>query len=388
MRRIILQRIEAKMKIVEKTVFILLLMTLMFVSILSVPAQAASRIKDIVAFQGIRENLLVGYGLVVGLNGTGDSLNNAPFTRQSLQSMLERLGVNTINDDAMRTKNVAAVIVTATLPPFARKGTKIDVQVSTIGSATNLQGGTLMVTPLLGADGEVYAVSQGPVTINGFAAEGDGESVVQNVPTSGKISNGALIEREIEFELAHLNQVNLSLRNPDLTTAQRVAKKINRYTSRLAAKVLDPSTVQITVPQDYPGNVVTFLTDIEQLEVEPDLLAKVVIDENSGVVVIGEKVRISTVAIAQGNLTIRITEEPIVSQPNPFSQTGTTEIVPRTEVLVDTDEDRKLGVLRSGVTLEELVRGLNAFGISPRDLISILQNIKAAGALQAEIEVR
>lgn len=383
-----MQRIEAKMKIVEKTVFILLLMTLMFVSILSVPAQAASRIKDIVAFQGIRENLLVGYGLVVGLNGTGDSLNNAPFTRQSLQSMLERLGVNTINDDAMRTKNVAAVIVTATLPPFARKGTKIDVQVSTIGSATNLQGGTLMVTPLLGADGEVYAVSQGPVTINGFAAEGDGESVVQNVPTSGKISNGALIEREIEFELAHLNQVNLSLRNPDLTTAQRVAKKINRYTSRLAAKVLDPSTVQITVPQDYPGNVVTFLTDIEQLEVEPDLLAKVVIDENSGVVVIGEKVRISTVAIAQGNLTIRITEEPIVSQPNPFSQTGTTEIVPRTEVLVDTDEDRKLGVLRSGVTLEELVRGLNAFGISPRDLISILQNIKAAGALQAEIEVR
>lgn len=375
------------MKMLLRTILLVFTITFTFLGMFE-HANAKSRIKDIVAFQGIRENMLVGYGLVVGLNGTGDSLRSAPFTKQSLQSMLERLGVNTINDDAMRTANVAAVIVTATLPPFSRKGTKIDVQVSTIGSATNLQGGTLMVTPLLGADGEVYAVAQGQITINGFAAQGDAESVTQNVPTSGKISNGALIEKEIDFDLTKLNELHLSLRNPDLTTARRVATKINRFSGKMAAKALDPSTVMIRLPQDFPGDIVAFLTEIEQLEVEPDLPAKVIIDENSGVVVIGEKVRISTVAIAQGNLTIRITETPIVSQPNPFSQTGTTEIVPRSEIVIDQDEEKQLGVLREGITLEELVRGLNAFGISPRDLISILQSIKAAGALQADIEVR
>ena len=362
---------------------------LMIITLLMTPTYSigASRIKDIVDFEGIRDNMLVGYGLVVGLNGSGDGLRNAPFTKQSLQSMLERLGVNTLDND-MKTNNVAAVIVTATLPSFSRQGSRIDVKISALGDATSLQGGTLMVTPLLGADGEVYAVAQGAVTISGFVAEGDGERVVQNVPTTGIISNGALVEKEVGFALAELENVSLSLRNPDLTTARRIATKINGFLGVEAATALDPTTVKLARPKGYASDIVSLITDIEQLEVTPDQVARVVIDENSGVIVIGENVKISKVAIAQGNLTIRIAEEPIVSQPNPFSDAGNTVVVPRSEIIVDQDEDRQLGVFDGGITLQELVRGLNSLGISPRDLISILQSIKAAGALQAEIEVR
>ena len=345
-----------------------------------------SRIKDIVDFQGVRENLLVGYGLVVGLNGTGDSLNSAVFTKESLIGMLERLGVNA-RDDNLKTDNVAAVMVTATLPAFARQGSRIDVGISALGDADNLLGGTLLVTPLLGADGEVYAVAQGNLQVGGFTAKGAAETVTKGVPTSARIPNGAIVEREIPFRLANLKQVRLSLRNPDFTTARRVARAVNAFVGESSARVTDPGTVELTVPKNYRRAVVELLTDVEQLRVEPDQIAKVVIDEQAGVIVMGENVRISTVAIAQGNLTIRITETPQVSQPQPFSNTGSTVVVDRTDVQVDEGKDRKLGVLAKGVTLQELVNGINALGIGPRDMITILQAIKAAGALHAEIEV-
>ena len=348
--------------------------------------QAQSRIKDIVEFEGIRDNMLVGYGLVVGLNGTGDDLDSAPFTRESLIGMLQRLGVSARDDD-LDTENVAAVMVTANLPPFTRQGTRIDITVSALGDAENLLGGTLLVTPLLAADGEVYAVGQGPVAIAGFSAEGDGQSVTKGVPTTGRIPNGAIVEREIDFDLRELTSVKLSLRNPDLTTARHIAQAINKYVGEPTARSIDPATVQMNVPKRYRGDVVALMTDVEQLPVKVDQVARVVIDERSGVIVMGEKVRISTVAIAQGNLTIRITETPQVSQPAPFANAGETEVVPRTDIQVEEDSDRKLAVLPSGVTLQELVNGLNALGVGPRDLITILQAIKASGALQAEIEL-
>jgi flagellar P-ring protein precursor FlgI len=403
------------------------------------------RIKDIAAFEGIRDNMLVGYGIVVGLNGTGDSLNRAVFTRESLLGMLERLGVNarTQNQNDLQTRNLATVMVTATLPPFARHGTKIDVQVSSLGDAQSLLGGVLLVTPLLGADGEVYAVGQGPVAVSGFRAQGQASQVTRGVPTSARISNGAIVEREVGFEMANLETVRLTLRNPDLTTARRVAQAINAFVGGGAARPSDPSTINIQVPANYRGDVVAMLTDIERLPVEPDKVAKVVIDERSGVIVMGENVRISTVAVAQANLTVRVTETPQVSQPGPFAPGGVavpgqlnqdnvinvpqprllpngqpaldaqgnpifdlvpqvvpgsrqpgfgvpgaqTVVVPRTQVEVDDQAGRRLAVVPSGVTLGELVNGLNALGVGPRDLISILQAIKAAGALQADIEV-
>ncbi|PZQ19355.1 MAG: flagellar biosynthesis protein FlgA [Ancylobacter novellus] len=344
-----------------------------------------SRIKDLTDIEGVRENQLVGYGLVVGLNGTGDSLNAAPFTKQSLQSMLERLGVNT-RGQTLRTKNVAAVMVTANLPPFGTQGTRIDVTVSALGDATSLQGGTLIVTPLMGADGEVYAVAQGSVAVIGFNAQGEAAQVVRGVPTAGRISNGGLIEREIPFALNNLPSVRLALRNPDLTTARRIAGAINAFMGKGVAEPKDPSTVQLEVPKQYKGNIVQLLTEIEQLKVEPDQLAKIVIDERSGIIVMGQDVRVSTVAVAQGNLTVTITESPIASQPAPFSD-GETVVTPRTDITVDTDKNRRLAILKEGVNLRQLVDGLNAIGVGPRDLIAILQAIKAAGALQAEIEV-
>ena len=349
-------------------------------------AGAVSRIKDITTFEGVRSNMLVGYGLVVGLNGTGDSLSNSPFTKQSLIGMLERLGVN-VRDDALKTDNVAAVMVTATLPPFARHGTQIDVTVSALGDAKSLRGGTLLVTPLLGADGEVYAVAQGNPAVGGFSAGGKGTTVTKGVPTSARIPNGAIVEREVGFEMVNMKRVKLSLRNPDFTTARRIAQAINAFLGIPSAKALDPGTVMLTSPASYKGDLVALLTDIEQLSVTPDQVARVVIDENSGIIVMGENVRISTVAIAQGNLTIRITETPQVSQPAPFSTTGTTTTVERTEITIDEGTGKKLTVLRSGVNLQEFVNGLNALGISPRDMITILQAVKTAGALQAEIRV-
>jgi flagellar P-ring protein precursor FlgI len=349
-------------------------------------AGAQSRIKDIAEVEGVRDNMLVGYGLVVGLNGSGDDLDDSVFTRESLIGMLQRLGVNARNDD-LDTDNVAAVMVTSDLPPFTRQGSRIDVSVAALGNASSLLGGTLLVTPLVGADGEVYAVAQGSVNVAGFTAGGEAEQITKGVPTSGRIPNGAIVEREIDFRLGDLQQVHLQLRNPDLTTARRIAEAINSFVGGRAARQLDPATVRVDVPDTYPGDTVGLLTDIEQLPIATDQIAKVVIDESSGVIVMGANVRISTVAIAQGNLTIRVTETPQVAQPGPFAQQGETEVVPRTEVEVDEDEERRMAVLPEGVSLQQLVDGLNALGVGPRDMITILQAIKAAGALQAEIEV-
>jgi len=349
-------------------------------------AFAFSRVKDLVEVEGIRDNMLVGYGLVVGLNGTGDSLKNAPFTQQSLQTMLERLGVNT-RGTTMQTKNVAAVMVTANLPAFAAQGTRIDISVSAMGDAKSLQGGTLLVTTLFGADGQIYAVGQGPVAISGFSASGAAESVSRGVPTAGRIANGAIVEREIGFSLASERTLRLSLHNPDLTTASRIASAIDAYMGTQVAEATDPSTIRVNVPDGYPKGVMGLLTDIEQVKVDPDEPARVVIDEESGVIVMGADVRVSTVAIAQGNLTIRVTETPEASQPAPFSKTGTTVVLPRTQVNVDEGKGNKIAVLHEGVSLQNLVDGLNALGVGPRDIISILQAIKAAGALQADIQV-
>ena len=350
------------------------------------PAFAFSRVKDLVEIQGIRDNMLVGYGLVVGLNGTGDSLKNAPFTQQSIQTMLERLGVNT-RGQTMQTKNTAAVMVTANLPAFASSGSRVDVTVSAMGDAKNLQGGTLLVTPLFGADGQIYAVGQGPVAVGGFSAQGDAASVTRGVPTAGRIANGAIVEKETGFKLASLTTLKLALHDPDLTTASRIAKAVNAYLGGNLAAASDPSNIQLAVPANYPGGVMALLTDIEQVKVDPDQSAKVVIDQTSGVIVMGSDVRISTVAIAQGNLTIKVTETPQVSQPSPFSNTGTTEVVPRTKIDIDEGKGNKVAVMPDGVSLQHLVDGLNALGVGPRDIISILQAIKAAGALQADIEV-
>ena len=356
----------------------------LFAILIAGDAFAASRLKDLTDVEGVRENQLIGYGLVVGLNNTGDSLNNSPFTRQSLQAMLERLGVN-IRGAQLRTGNVAAVMVTANLRAFSTQGTRLDVVVSALGDAKSLQGGTLLVTPLLGADGNVYAVAQGTVAVAGFQAEGDAAKIIRGVPTVGRISNGALVEREIEFALNRMNTVRLSLRNPDLTTAKRIAGAINDFMGAPVAELVDRATVALTVPEKYKGNLVSLLTEIEPIVIEPDQPAKVVIDERSGIIVMGRDVRVSTVAVAQGNLTVTITEQPQVSQPNPFSK-GRTQVVPRTNIQVQED-GRKFGLVNEGVSLKELVDGLNALGVGPRDLISILQAIKASGAIQAEIEV-
>jgi len=365
-----------------------LLAAIMTVATIIAPMSQAyagtARIKDIVAIEGVRENQLVGYGLIVGLNGTGDSLNNSPFTKQSLQAMLERLGVNT-RGESMRTANVAAVMVTANLSPFATQGTRMDVTVSAMGDADNLQGGTLLVTPMLGADGEVYAIAQGPVAINGFKAQGDAATVISGVPTTGRISSGAVIEREIDFTLGAQRSLRLSLRNPDLTTARRIAMSINDFIGVPTATPENPATVRVNLPKGFNGNIVDLLTDVEQLNVEVDQPAKVVIDENSGIIVMGRDVRVSTVAVAQSNLTVTITENPTVVQPEPFSN-GVTAVQPSTNIAVNT-VDSNLALVKESVTLAQLVDGLNALGISPRDLIAILQAIKATGALQAEIEV-
>ncbi|HVM86354.1 MAG TPA: flagellar basal body P-ring protein FlgI, partial [Candidatus Binatia bacterium] len=320
------------------------------------------------------------------LDGTGDDVKKkSPFTRESLIGMLERLGVKVNRDNTdLETKNLAAVMVTASLPAFARQGGEIDVTVASMGDATSLQGGTLLATPLIGADGEVYAVAQGQITIGGFKATGAAETVVRGVPTSGRIVRGAIVEREVAFELAQLPTVKLSLRNPDFTTAQRISDAVNAAVGAGTAQTLDSGTVQLNSGQ-YPGGAAALITDVEQLPIEPDQQARVVIDENTGVIVMGENVRISKVAIAQGNLTIRVTETPQVSQPSPFSSTGVTTVVPRTDIQVQEDRNRKLAVLPTNLTLEQLVTGINSLGVGPRDLISILQSIKAAGALQADI---
>src|SRR3978361_1370419 len=350
----------------------------------AVSAGATSRIKDLANIEGVRQNQLIGYGLVVGLNGSGDTLNNIPFTKQSLHARLERMGVN-IRGATIRTGNVAAVMVTGNLPAFGTQGTRMDVTVSALGDAKNLQGGTLLVTPLLGADGNVYAVAQGSLAISGFQAEGEAAKITRGVPTVGRIANGAIIEREIEFALNRLPNVRLALRNADFTTAKRIAAAVNDFLGVKSAEPIDPSTVQLSIPAEFKGNVVAFLTEIEQLQVEPDLAAKIVIDERSAIIVMGRPGRGANAAVAQGNLTVTISESPQVSQPNPMSR-GRTAVSPRSSVTVSED-GKKFAVVKDGVSLQQLVDGLNGLGIGPRDLIGILQAIKAAGAIQADIEV-
>ena len=360
------------------------LLTLLTSLAAGLPAAAQVRIKDIVDVEGVRDNQLIGYGLVVGLNGTGDKLSNNVFTLESLVGMLERLGVNTRDQISnLSTKNLAAVMVTAELPAFARSGSRIDVAVSALGDATNLTGGILLVTPLLAADGEVYAVGQGALSTGAIAVRGAATSVTRGVPTSARIANGATVEREIAFQLEKSNVLHLGLRNSDLTTARRIATAINTTMGPIA-QATDPRTVSLNLNGRDPIDV---LAGLEDLRVEPDSPAIVVIEEASGTIVMGANVRISTVAIAQGNLTIRVTETPEVSQPGPLSN-GVTTVVPRTQVQIDDQHDRKLGILQGSVTLRDLVASLNALGVGPRDLISILQMIKAAGALQADLVVR
>jgi flagellar P-ring protein precursor FlgI len=357
---------------------------LILLFLLASPAQAI-RLKDIASFKGVRPNQLIGNGLVVGLNGTGDG-TNVNFNTQELANYLSQLGINA-SRDKLKVKNIAAVAVTAVLPPFARVGSRIDILVSSLGDAKSLQGGTLLLTPLKGVDGQVYALAQGPVSVGGgFTAEGAaGGGVTKNHPTAGRIANGATVEREIPFDFAGKEEFSLSLHDADFTTSQRIVKAINQHLHSSYAHSRNGGTISIKLPPGYKDKVVPLLASLENLEITPDTTAKVVIDERNGTVVMGANVRLATVAIAHGNLMVQIKERPRVSQPLPFSQ-GETTVVPDTSVTIKEGENR-LMVLPQGVSIGQVVQALNAIGVTPRDLIAILQAIKAAGALQAELEV-
>lgn len=343
------------------------------------------RLKDLVTFDGVRGNDLVGYGLVVGLNGTGDGLRNAPFTEEIMASILERLGVN-VTGEQFRPKNVAAVIVTATLPPFARVGSTIDITVSAIGDAGSLLGGTLVMTPLNAADGEIYAVAQGTIIPGGITAKGQAATVTEGVPTAGAIPSGARVEREIPFEFSSLSTVRLALRDPDFTTASRIESVLNGAYGRQVAVMLDAGTVELDIAATGAPSAAHALGRIENLGVEPERLARVVVDQRSGTIVMGEDVRVSHVAVAQGNLTLRIEEAPLVAQPNPFAP-GETVVVPRSGVSLN-EAQGQLAEVQGTTSLSQVVAGLNALGVAPRDMIDILKTIKAAGALHAELVVR
>ncbi|GGA10465.1 flagellar P-ring protein 2 [Salipiger profundus] len=348
-------------------------------------AAQAVRIKDLVEVDGVRANDLVGYGLVVGLNGTGDGLRNAPFTEEIMQNILERLGVN-VTGEQFRPRNVAAVFVTARLPAFGRTGSQIDVTVSAIGDAQSLLGGTLIMTPLNAADGQIYAVAQGTVIAGGVGAEGDAARVVQGVPTAGVIPSGARIEREVDFEFSELSSLRLALREPDFTTAARIEAAINRRVGSGAAEMLDAGTVSVNLRRTGASSPARAVVAIENLAVEPERRARVVVDQRSGTIVMGEDVRLSRVAVSQGNLTLRIEEAPITVQPNPFAA-GETVIVPRTNADIVKEPGIGLAEIPGGTSLSEVIAGLNALGVSPRDMIDILKSIKAAGALHAEFLV-
>ncbi|KZX92328.1 MAG: flagellar basal body P-ring protein FlgI [Sulfitobacter sp.] len=361
--------------------FKLLLIGLTFA--LAAPAAAQVRIKDIVTVEGVRSNQLVGYGLVVGLNGTGDSLRNAPFTERAIEGMLERLGIGNLTEDQMRTANTAAVMVTASLPPFARMGSTIDVVVSSLGDASSLRGGTLIVTPLTAADGEIYAVAQGPIAVAGFAAQGLNASIVEGVPTGARIDNGAIVEREVDFDFSEMTNIKLALRNADFVTAQRVEAAINQAMGPVATAI-DSRT--ITVSAYGKGSLMETMALIEPLQVQPDQVAKVVIDARSGTIVIGANVRIDRVAVSQGGLTVTVRDDFNVSQPESLSIGGTTVVVPNSSVGVE-EKDAKFAVIDGSVSLQRLVDGLNAIGVGATETISILQAIKAAGALHADLEI-
>ncbi len=349
-----------------------------------VPAQAQIMLRDLVSIEGVRSNQLVGYGLVVGLQSTGDTLRNSQFTQQSLAAMLERMGVN-VAGQQLQTRNTAAVVVTATLPAFARQGSPLDVSVSSLGDAKSLQGGTLMVTPLIGADGEVYAVGQGPVVVGGVQAAGAAQSVKQGVQTSGRVPGGATVERELPNTLDNMSTVRLALHTPDFTTAARIEQAINSRMGGGIANAIDLGTVDVRVPLSYQRRVTAMLAQIERIEVRPDTPAKVVIDEKSGTIVVGAEVKLDSVAVAHGNLTVRVTETAQVSQPRPFSR-GRTAVTPKTDIDVNDHADRNLQIMPRAATLKDLVAGLNALGLGPRDLIQVLNALKAAGALHAELD--
>jgi flagellar P-ring protein precursor FlgI len=359
---------------------------LVFVLTCSSAAAGPVRIKDLVNFDGVRGNDLVGYGLVVGLNGTGDGLRNAPFTEEIMSNILERLGVN-VTGEQFRPKNVAAVIVTSTLPPFSRAGSQVDVTVSAIGDAKSLLGGTLVMTPLNAADGEIYAVAQGTIIAGGATAEGDGATVTQGVPTAGVIPSGARVEREVAFDLSQMGEMRLALRESDFTTAARIEQAINSEFGRGVALMLDSGTVALDVDATNARSVAHALGRIENIEVEPERTARVIVDQRSGTIVMGEDVRISRVAVSQGNLTLRIAERPVAVQPNPFSE-GETVVLPRTDVEIEEEPGIGLAEVPESANLSEVVAGLNALGVAPRDMIDILKSIKAAGALHAEFIVR
>jgi len=349
-------------------------------------AASPIRIKDLVEFDGVRGNDLVGYGLVVGLNGTGDGLRNAPFTEEIMSNILERLGIN-VSGEQFRPKNVAAVFVTAELPSFARAGGQIDVTVSAIGDAKSLLGGTLIMTPLNAADGQIYAVAQGTIIAGGVAAEGEAGGVVQGVPTAGTIPAGARVEREIDFDFAALDNIRLALREPDFTTAARIERVINGAVGRSVAVMLDSGTVRLDIGRMDARSPAHALGRIENLMVEPERRARVVVDQRSGTIVMGQDVRISRVAVSQGNLTLRIQETPLAVQPNPFAR-GETVVVPRTQADIEEEPGIGLAEVPPGTSLSEVIAGLNALGVAPRDMIDILKSIKAAGALHAEFVVR
>ena len=346
---------------------------------------AGPRIKDLVDFEGVRGNDLVGYGLVVGLNGSGDGIRNSPFTEEALSNLLERLGVN-VQGEQFRPKNVAAVIVTATIGSFARMGSRIDVTVSAIGDAKNLLGGTLIMTPLNAADGEIYAVAQGPILAGGVSAQGDGAQTQIGVPTSGSIPGGTRIEREVPFVLNDLSRIRLALREPDFTTAVRIEQAINTSAGSQIASLVDSGTISLN-PGAANASPARLIASIENIEVTPSHKARVVVDQRSGTIVLGADVKISRVAVSQGNLTIRVNEAPVASQPNPFSD-GETLALPRTGIEIDEEAENRLALVDQNVTLADLVDGLNALGIGPRDMIDILKAIKAAGALHAELIVQ
>lgn len=364
---------------------LLLILALLFA--VTQPARSAPvRIKDLVEFDGVRGNDLVGYGLVVGLNGTGDGLRNAPFTEEIMSTILERLGVN-VSGEQLRPKNVAAVLVTGDLPPFSRAGSRIDVTVSAIGDATSLLGGTLVMTPLNAADGQIYAVAQGTVIAGGVTAGGQAATVTEGVPTSGTIPSGARIEREVDFEFSSLESVRLALRTPDFTTAAKIEQVINRNTRRSVASMLDAGTVVVDIDAMATASPAHAIQQIENLQVDPESRARVVVDQRSGTIVMGEDVRISRVAVSQGGLTLRVEEAPLVVQPNPFSP-GETVVVPRTQAEIEREAGIGLAEVPDGASLSDVVAGLNALGVSPRDMIDILKSIKAAGALHAEFVVQ
>jgi flagellar P-ring protein precursor FlgI len=363
-----------------------LFLAVCLLALLGEAAVAATRIKDIATLQGVRDNQIVGYGLVIGLKATGDSLRNSPFTEQSLQSMLDGMGIN-VRNASLRTRNVAGVIVTAELPPFIGRGARIDITVSSLGDATSLLGGTLIMTPLMGADGEIYAVGQGPVAVSGFSTEGDAESLTEGVPTTGRIPNGAVVEREVSGDFLEMGQLVLELSNPDFSTAIRVVDAINAYASgrygESVAYERDYRTIVLRKPEG--PSALRFVAEVGELMVEPDSPARVVIDERTGTIVIGQDVQISTVAVTHGNLTVRVTEAPTVSQPAPFSE-GETTVSPRT--FVDASQTGGRLAIIGGTDLQTLIAGLNQIGLRPTGIIAILQAIKTAGALQAELIIQ